>query len=160
FTLCRRLLARSDIPGEERQRISGNRDVCAPTMIEAASSFPNALVQSMLAASRETQVVVSLVAGPDRTTTEHTLNSFVHCGTDVPRVGRFLFLDAGLSAQDRAMLQKRYGFLELTHPGPANGQGAQLTHLRTLIRERFWLHLGEGWRFFAPENLITRLTAV
>src|ERR1700741_624403 len=27
-------------------------------------------------------------------------------------------------------------------------------------RGRFWLHLGEGWRFFAPENLITRLKAV
>jgi hypothetical protein len=25
---------------------------------------------------------------------------------------------------------------------------------------RFWLHLGEGWQFFAPEPLIGRLTAV
>ena len=44
FTLCRRLLARPDIPDDDRQRIAGNRDVCAPTMIEAASAYPGVLV--------------------------------------------------------------------------------------------------------------------
>ena len=63
-------------------------------------------------------------------------------------------------AQDRAMLRERYGFLEFARPGPADGPGAQLAHLRDQIDARFWLHLGQGWRFFAPENLITRLTAV
>ena len=37
---------------------------------------------------------------------------------------------------------------------------AQLAQLRPHINGRFWLHLGDGWRFFAPENYITRLTAV
>ncbi|MBB5164331.1 hypothetical protein [Mycobacterium sp. AZCC_0083] len=32
--------------------------------------------------------------------------------------------------------------------------------IRSEIECRFWLHLGEGWRFFAPEPLISRLTAV
>ncbi|MGO9071829.1 MAG: glycosyl transferase, partial [Mycobacterium sp.] len=36
----------------------------------------------------------------------------------------------------------------------------QLAQLRAQIDGRFWLHLGAGWRFFAPENFITRLTAV
>ena len=76
------------------------------------------------------------------------------------RVGRFLVLDAGLSAKDRAMLLERYGFLEFCPSGPDDGPSAQLAHLRTQIHGRFWLHLGEGWRFFAPENFITRLTAV
>ena len=43
FTLWRRLLARPDLPDHERPRITGNRDVCAPTMIEPASSYPDAL---------------------------------------------------------------------------------------------------------------------
>jgi hypothetical protein len=160
FTLWRRLLARPDIPDDDRQRIAGNRDVCAPTMIDAASSYPDALVQRLVAGPGEAEVVVSLVAGPDRGTTEQTLNSFLRCCTDVSRVGRFLVLDAGLSAQDRAMLRERYGFLEFGHPGPADGPGAQLAQIRAQIDGRFWLHLGEGWRFFAPESFITRLTAV
>ena len=105
-------------------------------------------------------MVVSLVAGPDRASTEQTLNSFLNCCLDVSRVGRFLVVDAGLSAKDRAMLLERYGFLEFCPSGPDDGPSAQLAHIRTQIHERFWLHLGQGWRFFAPENFITRLTAV
>ena len=160
FTLYRRLLARPDLPDEDRQRIAGNRDLCVPTMIEAASSYPDALVQRLLAGPGEAEVVVSLLAGPDRASTEHTLNSFLNCCTDVSRVGRFLVLDAGLSPKDRATLVERYGFLELCPSGPDDGPSAHLAHLRTQIHSRFWLHLGQGWRFFAPENFITRLTAV
>jgi hypothetical protein len=160
FTLWRRLLARPDLPDEDRQRIAGNRDICAPTMIETASSYPDALVQRLIAGPREAEVVVSLIAGPDRASTEHTLNSFLNCCLDVSRVGRFVVLDAGLSPQDRARLVERYGFLEFCPSGPADEPSAHLTHLRTQLHQRFWLHLGAGWRFFAPENFITRLTAV
>jgi len=160
FTLCRRLLARPDIPDQDRRRIAGNRDFSVPAMIEAASSYPDALVQRLVAGRGGTDVVVSLVAGPDQASTELTLNSFLHCCTDVAQVGRFLVLDAGLAAQDRAMLQQRYGFLEFVDPSPGDGVGAQLAHIREQIGGRFWLHLDQGWRFFAPENFITRLTAV
>jgi hypothetical protein len=78
----------------------------------------------------------------------------------VSRVGRFLVLDTGLSAPDRAILQQRYGFLKFARRGSGDGPGARLARLRAQIDGRFWLHLGEGWRFFAPENYITRLTAV
>jgi len=160
FTLCRRLLARPDIPDEGRQRIARNRDFSVPAMIEAASSYPEVLVGSVVAGPRNTNVTVSLIAGPDRTATEQTLNSFLHCCNDVSQVGRFLVLDTGLSAPDRATLQERYGFLEFAHPDIGGVPGAQLAQLREQIHGRFWLHLDHGWRFFAPENLITRLTAV
>ena len=163
FTLCRRLLARADLPDEDRQRIAANRDVCAPTMIEAASPYPEALVQSLqrlAAGPRDTEVVVSLVAGNDLARTEHTLNSFLNCCTDVSRVARFLVLEDGLAAQNSSTLRERYGFLEFARCGFVDGPGAQLAELRGQIDGRFWLHLGEGWQFFAPENLITRLTAV
>ena len=160
FTLCRRLLARPDIPEPDRQRIAANRDFSVPAMIEAASPYPDALVQSLPADPGEAEVTVSLIAGPDRQTTEQTLNSFLNCCLDVSRVGRFLVLDAGLSAHDRAKLQKRYGFLEFARPDPGDKPAAQLAQLRAQIDGRFWLHLGQGWRFFAPENFITRLTAV
>jgi tetratricopeptide (TPR) repeat protein len=160
FTLWRRVLARPDLPDEDRQRIAGNRDICVPTMVDVASSYPDALVQRLVAGPGEAEVVVSLIAGPDRASTEHTLNSFLNCCTDVSRVGRFLVLDAGLSAKDRARLVERHGFLEFCPSGPDNGPSVHLAQIRGQVHGRFWLHLGQGWRFFAPENFITRLTAV
>ena len=160
FTLCRRLLARQDLPDSERQRIAVNRDFSVPAMIEASSSYPDALVGGLVAGPPGADVTVSLVAGPDKETTEQTLNSFLRCCTDVARVGRFLALDDGLSAQDRARLQERYGFVEFVDCGPGDGPVAHLAQLRAHIHGRFWLHLGRGWRFFARENFVSRLTAV
>jgi tetratricopeptide (TPR) repeat protein len=156
FTLYRRLLARPDLPDKGRQRIASNRDFSVPAMLEAASSYPDVLVGSLIAGPRDAEVTVTLVAGPDHAATEQTLNSFLHCCTDVSRVGRFLVIDGGLAAQDRAKLLERYGFLEFADADPS----AEIAQIRKQIHGRFWLHLGDNWRFFAPEDLITRLTAV
>ena len=66
FTLCRRLLARPDLPEPDRHRIAANRDFSVPAMIEAAAPYPQALVQSLAAGPGQAEVTVSLVAGPDR----------------------------------------------------------------------------------------------
>jgi len=160
FTLCRHLVAHPDIPEADRQRIAANRDFSVPAMIEAAAPYPETLVQSLTADPGQADVTVSLIAGPDRATTEHTINSFLHCCLDVARVAHFLVLDTGLSAPDRAKLRRRYGFLKFARRASGDGPGAQLAALRVQINARLWLHLGQGWRFFAPENYITRLTAV
>lgn len=139
---------------------AANLDVCAPPMIEAASRYPETLAQRLFAGPRDHEVTVSLVAGPDRADTDLTLNSFLNSCTDVWRVGRFLVVDADLSAADRANILERYGFLEFVDAAPGSGPGAHLTYLRAQIHGRFWLHLGQGWLFFAPEDLIARLTAV
>ena len=110
FTLCRRLLARPDIPDPDRQRIATNRDFSVPAMIEAAAPYPEALVQSLTADPGKAEVTVSLIAGPDRQTTEQTINSFLNCCLDVSRVGRFLVLDTGLSAPDRAVAAETLRF--------------------------------------------------
>ena len=153
FTLCRRLLNRSDIPDDDRNRIAANRDVSVPAMLEAASSYPEVLVRSLIAEPRNAAVTVSMIAGPNSASTAATLNSFLRCCTDVAKVGRFLVFDDNQSPEDRTILHQLYAFLEFvecTH-------GAEL---REHIHGRYWLHLGEGWRFFAPDNYITRLTAI
>jgi hypothetical protein len=160
FTLCRGLLARPDLPDSDRQRIATNRDFSVPAMIEAASPYPETLVQSLTTGPGEAEVTVSLIAGPDRHTTEQTLNSFLNCCLDVSRVGRFVVLDAGLSAPDRKFLQQQYRFIEFADCAQSDQPAAKLAQLRTQVDGRFWLHLGQGWRFFTPENYITRLTAV
>jgi tetratricopeptide (TPR) repeat protein len=153
FILRRCLLARPDIPDDDRRRIARNRDLSVPAMLEAASSYPDMLARNLIAGPHDSEVTVSLIAGADRAATEETLNSFLNCCTDVSRVGRFLVVDVGLSAPDRAILHERYAFLEFADYAPG-------THLRDQIHGPYWLHLGQGWQFFAPENLITRLIAV
>jgi tetratricopeptide (TPR) repeat protein len=153
FVLRRRLLARPDIPDGDRERIARNRDLSVPFMLEAASSYPDVLAGNLIAGPAEAEVTVSLIAGADRADTEQTLNSFLHCCTDVTRVGRFLIVDTGLSADDRALLHERYPFVEVV-------DYAAGSYLRDHIHGPYWLHLGHGWQFFAPENLITRLIAV
>ena len=69
-------------------------------MIEATMPYPDALVQSLTAGPDTAEITVSLIAGPDRETTEHTINSFLTCCLDVARAGRFLVLDTGLPAPD------------------------------------------------------------
>ena len=98
FELCRRLLARPDIPDSDRQRIAANRDFSVPAMIEAAACYPDAGAHSLTAGPSTAEVTVTLVAGPVRQITEQTINSFLTCCLDVSRVGRFLILDTGLSA--------------------------------------------------------------
>lgn len=154
FTLWQFLLGRPDIPDSERQRIAANRDQAVPAMLEAVSSYPGALVRNLIEAPGDPDITVSIVAGPDLVATQQTLNSFLNCCGDLSRVGRFLMIDAGLPAAEREMLAALYEFVEFAETGP------QLAEIREALTGRFWLHLGQGWRFFAPENMITRLTAV
>ena len=160
FALCRRLVSRPDIPDCDRQRIATNRDYSVPAMLEAATPYPEAVVQSLIAEPGDAEITVTLIAGRDPQTIVQTLNSFLTCCLDVSRVGRFLVLDTGLSATDRAALQRRYGFLEFIRRRSTRRQGTELAQLHTQVDARYWLHLGQGWQFFAPENLISRLTAV
>ncbi|ABM12100.1 glycosyltransferase [Mycolicibacterium vanbaalenii] len=154
FALCRQLLNRTDIPEEERCRIAGNRDLGAAHLLDAAATYPESLAHDLHTA--EGDITVTVVAGPDRSATERTLNSVLHCFSDLTRVGRVLVIDIGLWPNDRAELAAKYPFLEFRQSPP----GVQRGQLRDLIDDRFWLHLGMGWQFFAPDDYIRRLTSV
>ena len=159
FALCRDLLARPDLPDPDRQRIATNRDFSVPAMLEAAAPYPEALVQSLTSRSREAEVTVSLIAGPDRQTTEQTMNSFLNCCLDVSRVGRF-WCSIPACPPPTAPSCATLRVSRVRPPQIRRQAGRQTGALRAHIGGRYWLHLGQGWRFFAPENYITRLTAV
>jgi glycosyltransferase involved in cell wall biosynthesis len=156
FTLWRGLLARTDLPDDDRERIARNRDYAVPAMLKAATPYPETLAHNLIPDPPDTDITATLITGPNRQSTEHTLNTFLHCCTDITTIGRFLAIDTGLSPHDRTTLHQLYPFLEFTPPNPATTADQIRDHIHT----RFWLHLGHGWQFFAPDNLITRLTAV
>ncbi|MBS9535510.1 hypothetical protein KIH27_18145 [Mycobacterium sp. M1] len=160
FTLNRQLLTLPDLPATARQRIAKNRDFSVPAMQEAATAYPAGLIESIVPGLADTEVTVSLIAGPNRSVTELTLNSILNCCRDLNRIGRFLAVDTGLSPGDRHILQDRYPFIEVVDADTTQPPAAQLRTLRAEVRGRFWLHLGQGWQFFAPDDLITRLTSV
>ena len=153
FNLCRRLLGRPDIPDDDRNRIAANRDVSVPAMLEATSLYPETLVRNLINGPRDPDVTVGMIAGPNWPATAATLNSFLHCCIDVTKVGRFLVFDHGQTPGDRTILRQRYPFLEFV-------ECAEGADLREHIHGRYWLDLDQGWRFFAPDNYITRLTAI
>jgi hypothetical protein len=153
FTLCRHLLGRPDIPDDDRNRIAVNRDVSVPAMLQASSLYSEALVRNVINGPRDVDVTVSVIAGPNWPSTAATLDSFLHCCTDVAKVRRFVVFDHGQTPGDRAILRQRYPFLEFVECA----DGAQL---REHISGRYWLDLDRGWRFFAPDNYIARLTAI
>lgn len=157
FLISRRLVGVPDVPDDDRTRIAANRDLMTPVMMERALAYPDQVPRARVD-GRPVDVTVTLVAGPDRGRTEQTVNSFLRSCTDVARIDRYLVLDAGLSAQDRSVLSALYPFLEFV---AADGDSATwLGQIRRVVTGRYWLHLGEGWRFFAPEPLVGRLIGV
>ncbi|MCX8563174.1 glycosyltransferase [Mycolicibacterium mucogenicum] len=160
FTLCRELLARSDIGDDDRRRIAKNRDQSVPALVEAAASYPESLVHNAATHRRDAEVTVSLIAAADIRVTAQTLNTFMNCCLDRELVHRYLILDTGIARADRAALLGRYPFLEFVTFTPSREPLAELTQLRNQITGRYWLHLDQGWLFFAPENYVGRLRAV
>jgi hypothetical protein len=156
FVIFHRLLARDDLDDSARQRIVTNRDFGVPAMLEATRTYPEELAQSLASRAPDTDVTVIVTADPDDcSTTEITLNSLLHSCTDLHRARRFLLVDTGLSESDRTHLTDRYPFLELC-PSPSSDPA----EVYRVFDSRFWLDLGTGWQFFAPEQLIGRLTAI
>lgn len=155
FELCRELLARADLPDVDRPRIAANRDLCVPDMLAAPQGTPQDVGSSPTA-----DVTVSLVAGPDRGVTERTLNSFLGCCRDRERIARVLIIGDGLSIADRGLIAGCYPLVDFVDAAATDQLHLRLSHIRNQVMGRFWLHLDQGWSFFAPEPLLTRLSGV
>ncbi|WP_349269787.1 hypothetical protein MPNTM1_00243 [Mycolicibacterium parafortuitum] len=154
--LCRKMLAREDIPEDDRQRIAGNRDVSIPAMLDTFTDYPHARISELGSSPIGADVTVTVVAGPDRSTVERTLNSFLHCSTDISRIRRILVADMGLWPEDRAALRELYPGIEFKTLPP----GTRPVQMRAEISTRYWLYLGMGYRFFTPDDFINRLTSI
>jgi glycosyltransferase involved in cell wall biosynthesis len=159
FELCRRLLTVADVDEQDRARFAANRDVGVPELLDETAAYPADLARRPRG-RREAEVTFSLIAGPDRESSERTLNSFLRCCTDADKVGRFLLLDTGITEADRAALSDRYPFLDFLAGDAGMTLAEQIDGIAGAIGGRYWLHAGQGWQFFAADPLITRLCSV
>ncbi|ORB27645.1 glycosyltransferase [Mycolicibacterium parafortuitum] len=156
FALCRTMLARDDIPEEDRQRIAGNRDVSVPALVDNFVTYPENRISELGSAPFGADVTVTVVAGPDRSAVERTLNSFIRCASDISRITRILVADMGLWPEDRSALRELYPAIEFRPVPP----GARPMQIRSEVSTRYWLYLGMGYRFFAADDYIRRLSSI
>lgn len=146
FSIYRELIGRTSIPDWERARFAICRDELAPVMLAIASSYPREIVEKLTqGCDGSSDITVSITGRISRESLERTLNSFLNCCTDINQVGRFVLVDAGLPEEDLAAVLAKYPFLELGNDATSG---------------RFVLYIDEGWRFFAPDALIGRLTGI
>jgi glycosyltransferase involved in cell wall biosynthesis len=160
FALCRGLLAGSSLPADERERVAENRDYSVPALIELASVYPAEIVGPLRRGPAVANVTATIVAGADATVSARLINSFLRMCGDVAGIGRFVVLDVGLGAVDRAHLEERYPFLEMLTVDGVHTEAAILAAARAAATGPYWLHLGRDWRFFAPERLLARCLAI
>ena len=157
FEICRRLLNRPDLPDDDRRRISANRDLAVPQMLEIASARVEGVA---IPSEASADVTVTLLAGPDLSATEESIDSFLNCCLDRHLLSRFIVFDAGLSDADRTALHDRYAFLEFIKTPATADSVSHLEAMRGHVTTRYWLHVPRAWRFFAPEPLVARMLAV
>jgi hypothetical protein len=159
FALFRQLLAGDNLAPEDRIRIAVNRDFSVPAKLEIASAYPAAAVHA-IHPRPDADVTVTLASGPNLPDTEAALNSILNSYADRSRISRLLIDDAELSEADRAVLRLRYPRVESLDAQFKESAGARLRRICDGVDTRFWLHVDPGWRFFAPERLLSRLAAI
>ena len=162
FESCRRLIASADLPDGHRGRVAVNRDFSVPAMVQAALVEPGEVKKRLVAGGGESDVVVCVVAGSDVEAVVQTIDSFVNCCTDVWRVGRFVVVGGGLSEGDRVLLGARYGFVGFAGAGEGEEKKKKGKKVASGVGGwgRYCLQVGAGWRFFAPEDYVSRLISV
>ena len=97
-------------------------------------------------------MVVSLVAGPDRETTDRRWTRFCAAAPMCRWSGASWWSMPACPPRIAGCWVNVMDSSSLAISAPLTGPGAQLAHIRPQIHRRFWLHLGQGWRLFAPER--------
>ena len=159
FSLFRELLSGTQLGPDDRVRIAVNRDFSVPAKLESATAHPAGYIQTSRPRS-DADVTLTVSSGPNLESAEATLNSVLNVCTDRSRISRLLVDDSELTEAQRATLRLRYPLAESLNAPFGESAAARLRRIGERVETRFWLHIPTGWRFFAPERLLSRLAGV
>lgn len=85
------------------------------------------------------------------------MDSFLNCCADLDRIGRWLCIDDGSTAADRARMAQRYPFLEFIEKTEAEkGHVGSMERLRQEVTSAWWLPLEDDWHFVVPGRYVGR----
>lgn len=158
------LLANSALPEDQRERVAANRDRCAAAVREARVTYPAATVARLgpaldgarAADGTERDTTVVLRATGDGPALERSLNSLLHCVTDLDRVARVVCLCGGGGSAPGHAFQVRYPFVELFR-APMNEEPAtSLNRLFDGVATPYVLYIESGWELFARGSYVER----
>ena len=159
FAICRNLLAGDKLAPEDRVRVAVNRDFSVPAKLENATANPAGFIHALHPRS-DADVTITVSCGPSLESAEAALNSILNVCTDRSRISRLLVDDSELSEAQRATLHLCYPLAESLDAPFGESGAARLRRICDRVQTRFWLHIPAGWRFFAPERLLSRLAGV
>jgi GR25 family glycosyltransferase involved in LPS biosynthesis/GT2 family glycosyltransferase/tetratricopeptide (TPR) repeat protein len=161
--VCSQLLNSPDLPDADRDRVMGNRDVAVARVIDEEPPYPDAVIRRIMSrrSAASPRVTLTITACKRPHLFARTVNSFLACCEDVADIGRWLLVDDGSTAEDRAWMAERYPFFETvwkeeTERGHARSMNVILDRLDT----PYWLHLEDDWQFFVRDRYVTRCVAI
>jgi GR25 family glycosyltransferase involved in LPS biosynthesis/glycosyltransferase involved in cell wall biosynthesis len=156
FALCRSLLDGTLLPEAERPRVESNSDFCVPRIEEQRTRYPSEVIQVIgeraagSAERADAEVTLTITACRRPVLFERTVNSFLQCCTDLDRISRWICVDTGSAAVDRARMRKLYPFFEFMYRDPdETGHADAMNLIADAVATPFWLHLEDDWDFFS-----------
>lgn len=163
--LCEQLLRSPDLPLNQRDRVLGNRNFSIAHVAEARRVHRPDLVRLVAARVSEPrpdpQVTLTITTCRRRDLFERTIDSFLACCSDIEAIDRWICIDDGSSAQDRAAMQARYPFFEfIFEPEEMRGHARSMNRLLAEVSTPYWLHLEDDWDFVSVGALVTHARAV
>ncbi len=158
------LLASSALPEDQRERVAANRDQCVAAVREERVSYPAdavARIGAALAGARPTdgaprEATVVVRSTGDERELERTLNSLLHCVTDVDRVARFVCLCGAGGPTPGHAFQLRYPFVELFRAPASEHPAIGMNRLLDAVDTPYVLYVDSGWELFARGPYVER----
>ena len=167
FRINARLLRHPLLPESERARIEVNRDCSAPAMenelmAESEARKRALLERRALADARGTASVTLTVTTCRRWELfVRAMDSFISACDDIARVARFICIDDGSSASDRAAMAARYPFFEFILKSPEErGHARSMNLLRRAVDTKYWLHIEDDFQFFERRPFVSEAIAI
>ena len=161
FAHASMILDSEEIEEADRERVLANRDYCVPHRLTATAEYPRDVVRRLAARPGDGDVTFTITTCRRFELFERTMSSFLHCFTDLDRIGRWLCVDDGSSADELARMRELFPFLELVSKGTGEkGHAGSMNALRARVETPLWLHLEDDWHFFAAGDWITRAACV
>ncbi|MFA4927559.1 MAG: glycosyltransferase [Patulibacter sp.] len=158
------LLASAVLPEDQRERVAANRDRCVAAVREERVTYPAATAARIGAAlggarpadaaPRDVTVVVRSTG--DARALERTLNSLLHCVTDIDRAARFVCLCGAGGFVPGHAFQLRYPFVELLRTPADEDAATSINRLLDGVGTPYVLYVESGWELFARGSYVER----
>jgi hypothetical protein len=150
---CERLLDHRMLDAGERLRIEANRDCALPIAGHALLAHDDGLIRKLTRAGRRRRpqrVTLTITSCRRLAGFIVTVRSFLNACADLELVDRFLCVDDGSSAEDRARMQALFPFFEFVwKSAEQKGHARSMNLIRTQVASPWWLHLEDDWQFLA-----------